>query len=64
VSLHRAAGDRYYEAIALVHLADTQVSLRDEAAARDALAIAARIFGELGHPRADEVRARLRTLTA
>jgi tetratricopeptide (TPR) repeat protein len=62
VTLSRDLGDRYNEANILTHLGDMHHAAGDATAARDAWQLALTILDELGHPNADEVRAKLRDL--
>ncbi|MEH1016655.1 tetratricopeptide repeat protein [Micromonospora sp. CPCC 206060] len=55
----REAGERYYEATTLTHLADTRHCAGDPGPARTAWRQALDIFDQLGHPDAEQVRARL-----
>jgi DNA-binding SARP family transcriptional activator/tetratricopeptide (TPR) repeat protein len=60
VELNREAGDRYSEADALDSLSDNYDAAGDRAAARQVLTQALTIFDEINHPRAEEVRVKLR----
>ncbi|MGN9907517.1 BTAD domain-containing putative transcriptional regulator [Phytohabitans sp. LJ34] len=60
VRLYRDLGDRYREAETLARLGDTHHAADDARAARSAWQRALEILDELGHPDADQVRARLR----
>jgi tetratricopeptide (TPR) repeat protein len=59
LALDRKFGDRYHEADTLVHLGDTCHAVGDGRRARDAWRQAVTILDELGHPDADQVRAKL-----
>jgi tetratricopeptide (TPR) repeat protein/transcriptional regulator with XRE-family HTH domain len=63
LSRHREAGDRYHEAETLARLGDTRDAAGDPFLARDAWQQALHIFDELHHPDAEQVRARLSTVT-
>jgi tetratricopeptide (TPR) repeat protein len=58
--LFRVSGNRYSEAICLSYLGDVQDAVGAADAARLAWKDALNILSELGHPDADEVRAKLR----
>ena len=60
VELFREAGDRYSEADALASLGDNYDAARDRDAALTVWAQALTSFDELGHPRAEQLRATLR----
>jgi tetratricopeptide (TPR) repeat protein len=62
LGLAREVADGYNEATTLDHLGDVHSSAGDIAAARWAWAQALRVFDELGHPGADQVRAKIRVL--
>jgi tetratricopeptide (TPR) repeat protein len=62
LSMVRHLGDRYQEADTLGHLGDTYLATGDQPAARDAWQRALAILGELGHPDAEQVRAKLAAL--
>ncbi|MEV4512260.1 BTAD domain-containing putative transcriptional regulator [Dactylosporangium sp. NPDC049525] len=55
----RDLGDRYNEADTLIYIGDTHAAAGDHAAARAAWQESLDIFGELDHPSAADVRARL-----
>jgi DNA-binding SARP family transcriptional activator/tetratricopeptide (TPR) repeat protein len=59
LDLYREFGDRLEEASTLARLGDTYSAAGNTPAARDAWRQALAIFSELGHPDADQVRARL-----
>jgi tetratricopeptide (TPR) repeat protein len=59
LDLFRLAGDRYQEAEVLTLLGDTHHTTGNTNAARTAWLHALTLLGELGHPDADQVRARL-----
>jgi tetratricopeptide (TPR) repeat protein len=59
IELCRSRADRYNEAATLDHLGDVYRSAGDIGAARRAWALALRIFGQIGHPDGDPVRAKL-----
>ena len=59
VTLYRQVGSRYYEAEALHHLGDAQHSCGHRDAARDAWQRALTILDLLGHPDAEQLRAKL-----
>jgi DNA-binding SARP family transcriptional activator/tetratricopeptide (TPR) repeat protein len=59
LTLYRDLQDRYFQAQTLTHLGDTHHSADHAAAARRAWREALDIFDQLGHPDADQVRARL-----
>ena len=59
IALFVDQGDRFYEAMAHTHLGDACHAAGDENAARQAWQRAAAMLDEVGHPAADEVRARL-----
>jgi DNA-binding SARP family transcriptional activator len=61
VRAHRGSGDRYHEANTLTHLADTHHARGDTDDARSAWQHALAILDQLGHPDADQVRAKLHT---
>jgi tetratricopeptide (TPR) repeat protein len=60
VDLHRVLGDRYYEADTLASLGDTHHAAGNPDDARSAWWQALGILDELGHPDADQLRAKLR----
>ncbi|MEV0880649.1 BTAD domain-containing putative transcriptional regulator [Micromonospora echinofusca] len=62
VDLLREAGDRHHEAEVLVHLGDSHLAGGAATAARTAWRAALQILLDLGHPGADDVRAKLRLL--
>ncbi|GAB1690851.1 BTAD domain-containing putative transcriptional regulator [Krasilnikovia sp. M28-CT-15] len=64
ITRFREVGDRYFEAEALTHLGDTHDAAGHVDQARGAWLRAIAILDKLGHPDADQVRARLRGLTA
>jgi tetratricopeptide (TPR) repeat protein len=57
--LARSSGDKGTEAVVLDHLGDALHATASDDAARDALEQALVIFGQLGRPEADEIRAKL-----
>jgi tetratricopeptide (TPR) repeat protein len=59
VELQSGFGDRYHEADALIKLGDAYDAAGDRPAARHAWRRAVALLEEIGHPQADEVRARL-----
>jgi tetratricopeptide (TPR) repeat protein len=59
LALHREVGDRYLESNTLVHIGDAQAALDDLDRARATWRQALSILDELGHPDAEEVRAKL-----
>lgn len=59
LALWREAGERYFEATTLTHLGDTRQAAGAPGAARAAWCRAVDILDPLGHPDADQVRARL-----
>ncbi|NBE79951.1 tetratricopeptide repeat protein [Micromonospora sp. NEAU-HG-1] len=59
LALWREAGERYFEATTLTHLGDTRHTAGAPGAARTAWRQAVDILDRLGHPDADQVRARL-----
>jgi tetratricopeptide (TPR) repeat protein len=61
--LRRERGDRYYEAEVLIHLGDTHQASGALETARRSFQRAMDILEELGHPDADQVRAKLGQLT-
>ena len=61
-ALFRELGDRYFEAYILVYLGETHRAAGDPDSARDAWKCALGILDEIGHPRRDQVIARLRAL--
>jgi tetratricopeptide (TPR) repeat protein len=61
LELVREQGDRYFEAETLTHLGDTHAVIDDPRRAHDAWLGAVRIYDELGHPEADQLRAKLRS---
>lgn len=60
LDLIQTIGDRATEAETLTHLGDAQHAVADEDAARESWRRALEIYGDLEHPDAGEVRARLR----
>ncbi len=58
----RYLGDRYQEADTLGKLGDTHLATGDTTTARAAWQQALAILGELNHPEAEQVRAKLATL--
>jgi tetratricopeptide (TPR) repeat protein len=60
--LHQQLGDRYRQAETLTHLADSHRVAGQILAARERWRHALAILDELGHPDADQVRAKLRSL--
>lgn len=62
IGVFREAGDRFDEARALAGLGDTLAAAGDEPEAAGAWGAAAVILDGLGHPLADEIRAKLATL--
>ena len=59
LQLFQAAGELYYQAATLDRLGDTHHAVGDTAAARDAWRQALSVFGDLGLPDADRMRAKL-----
>jgi DNA-binding SARP family transcriptional activator/tetratricopeptide (TPR) repeat protein len=59
VGIARVAGDRIYEAEALIHLGETRLADRHPNRAREAWQQALIILDDIHHPDADEVRAKL-----
>ncbi|WP_166661043.1 AfsR/SARP family transcriptional regulator [Paractinoplanes brasiliensis] len=59
LALYRELGDRYNIAATLSHLGDTQQAAGDTAAARKSWQEALTVLEALGHPEANDVRARL-----
>ncbi|MFF3852439.1 ATP-binding protein [Micromonospora sp. NPDC002575] len=59
LTLWREAGERYFEAATLTHLGDTRHAADAPAAARAAWCQALDILDQLGHPDAEQVRAKL-----
>jgi tetratricopeptide (TPR) repeat protein/transcriptional regulator with XRE-family HTH domain len=59
LSLYREAGFRFAEADTLTHLGDSRHAAGELAQAREAWQQALAIFDDLGHPGADQVRAKL-----
>ncbi|MEU8185198.1 BTAD domain-containing putative transcriptional regulator [Micromonospora sp. NPDC049047] len=59
VTLFRAVGDRFAEALSLARLGDTHHADGDPEASREDWRLSLAILAELGHPKADEMRARL-----
>jgi DNA-binding SARP family transcriptional activator len=59
ITSHSGLGDRYYEAVTLIHLGDTYATTGDASAAGTVWRQALAILGDLGHPDATQVRARL-----
>jgi DNA-binding SARP family transcriptional activator len=64
LDLSRELADRWNEAATLDHLGDTYHSLGGTAAAHRAWTQALRIFGEIDHPNADPIRAKLQAMPA
>jgi tetratricopeptide (TPR) repeat protein len=64
LDLFRADGDRYHEADCLSHLGDAHQAAADPEAARLAWQQALAIFDALGHPGAEPVRTKLKTILA
>jgi tetratricopeptide (TPR) repeat protein len=64
IRLYRELGDRYYESVSLIHLGDLEDVIGAPVAARRSWQQALTILGELDHPAADEVQARLSGRTA
>jgi tetratricopeptide (TPR) repeat protein len=64
ITIVRYLGDRYQEADALGSLGDIHLATGDSGAARDAWQQALAILEDLGHPEADQVRAKLTGLGA
>jgi DNA-binding SARP family transcriptional activator/tetratricopeptide (TPR) repeat protein len=64
LDLYRDVGDRYFEAEALARLGDTRRATGDREEAGSAWLRALEIFTELGHPAADQVRARLHHISS
>lgn len=62
ISLARHIGDRYQEADTLRNLGETHLATGDTRSARDTWQQALTILGELNHPDAEQVRAKLATL--
>jgi tetratricopeptide (TPR) repeat protein len=59
LQLYRDTGDRYYQAEILTHIGDAHDSVADHASSCDAWEQALVILTELGHPDADQIRAKL-----
>jgi tetratricopeptide (TPR) repeat protein len=59
LGMYEKAGDRYEYAATLDRLGDTYQSVADSGAARDSWERAVAIFADLGHPDADQIRAKL-----
>jgi tetratricopeptide (TPR) repeat protein len=59
LSLYRQLQDRYYEGTTLDSLADTLAAIGKLSAASTARHQALAILGDMGHPRADEVRTKI-----
>jgi DNA-binding SARP family transcriptional activator len=59
ISTYAALGDRWGQAYCLINLGDTYDAAEDEPGARQAWAAALEIIGDVRHPDADRVRARL-----
>jgi tetratricopeptide (TPR) repeat protein len=62
VTLFRRTGDRYSEASTLHKVGDSYRSVGDTAAARASWQRALSVLDDLGHPDADDIRARLQAL--
>jgi hypothetical protein len=62
VELFHDLGDRFHEAEALAHFADTQHATGHPDTARDAWNQALAILTDLHHPTAQQIRARLGTV--
>ena len=59
IRLYRELGDRYFESVSLIHLGDLNDLAGDPRTARNNWQRARHILSKLGHPAADDVRARL-----
>lgn len=64
LAIYREVGERYFEAATLAHLGQTWQAAGDPRAARTAWRQALDILDQLGHPDADQVRARLAAAAA
>jgi tetratricopeptide (TPR) repeat protein len=62
LALRRELGDRWGQATTLAHLGDAHHSIGDLVAAGDAWRYSVEILDQLGHPDADQIRAKLRNL--
>ncbi|MEV6849316.1 tetratricopeptide repeat protein [Actinoplanes sp. NPDC051411] len=62
LTLYRRLSDRFFEADTLAHLADAYADLDHVGAARASLRQALTVLGELHHPDAGRVAARLRQI--
>lgn len=64
IDIYRTLGDRKSEADTLTRLGDNQTEVDDPDAAREAWQRALAILDDLGHPEAEGVCAKLRSLAA
>ena len=62
--MYAELGDRHLEAMARTHLGDTHHAAGDARAARDAWQNALAVLGEVDHPAAQKVRAKIAMLAA
>ena len=62
LALRRELGDRWGEATTLAHLGDAHCATGDFLAAQDTWRYSVEILDQLGHPDADQIRAKLRDL--